>query len=125
MLGAVPTPLVIAIDKITEPAGVLYTSIYQNGTPDEMGPNYPLKFVGSNCSISAQLTGMTYLKQMFPAAKTVAFIQSDDGQIKYDDPAVRANAASLGMTIQGDIIGIGIDPNHLGLYPLHKHSHIP
>jgi branched-chain amino acid transport system substrate-binding protein len=104
--GTGVTPLVIAIDQVTEPAGILYAGIYQNGTPDEMGTTHPLKFVGSNCSFSAQLTTMEYLKQAYPQVKTVAFTQSDDGQIKYDDPVIRANATKLGLTIQGDIIGI-------------------
>ncbi len=78
----------------------------KNGTPDEMGTSHPLKFVGSNDSFSAQLTAMEYLKQTYPNVKTIAFTQSDDGQIKYDDPVVRANAGKLGLTIQGAIIGV-------------------
>lgn len=104
--GTGPTPLVIAIDQTTEPNGVLYTGLYQNGTPDEMGTNHPLKFVGSNGSFSAQLTAMEYLKKEYPNVKTVAFTQSDDGQIKYDQPVVTANAEKLGLSIKGAIIGV-------------------
>jgi ABC-type branched-subunit amino acid transport system substrate-binding protein len=70
-----------------------------------MGPTHPYKFVGSNCSFSAQYTAMAYLKQIHPEVKTIAFIQADDGQIQSDDPVVRALAAKLGFTIQGAIVG--------------------
>jgi branched-chain amino acid transport system substrate-binding protein len=103
--GTGPAFMVPAIDAVTEPAGVLYTAVYQNGQKVEMGPKYPLKFVGSNCSFSGQKAAMTYLKQKYPDVKTIAYILIDDGQIADNDPAVRATAASLGLTIQGNIIG--------------------
>ena len=103
--GTGPAFLTTAIDAVTEPAGVLYTAIYQNGMKTEMGTKYPLKFVGSNCSYSGQATALAYLKQKYPNAKTVAYILVDDGQIKDNDPVVRATATKLGLTIQGDIVG--------------------
>jgi branched-chain amino acid transport system substrate-binding protein len=103
--GTGPAPLTTPINAVTEPAGVMYTAIYQNGLTSEMGTKYPLKFVGSNCSFSAQITTMTYLKQAYPNVKTLAFILVDDGQIQYNDPIVRASATSLGLSIKGDIVG--------------------
>jgi branched-chain amino acid transport system substrate-binding protein len=103
--GTGPAFMVPAIDAVTEPAGVLYTAVYQNGQKVEMGPKYPLKFVGSNCSFSGQKTALTYLKQKYPTVKTVAFILIDDGQIADNDPVVRATATSLGLSIKGDTIG--------------------
>jgi branched-chain amino acid transport system substrate-binding protein len=105
IFGTGPTPLVIAIDQVTEQNGALYTGIYQNGTPDEMGPSHPLKFVGSNCTFSAVYTAMQYLKQIHPEVKTIAYILADDGQIQYADPVVRSMATKLGFTIQGQIVG--------------------
>ena len=103
--GTGPAFLTTAIDAVTEPAGVLYTAIYQNGMKTEMGTKYPLKFVGSNCSYSGQATALAYLKQKYPNVKTVAYILVDDGQIKDNDPVVRATATKLGLEIKGDIVG--------------------
>lgn len=103
--GTGPAFLTTAIDAVTEPAGVLYTAIYQNGMKTEMGTKYPLKFVGGNCSYSGQATALAYLKQKYPAVKTVAYILVDDGQIADNNPVVRATATKLGLTIKGDIVG--------------------
>lgn len=103
--GTGPAFMVPAIDAVTEPAGVLYTAVYQNGQKVEMGPKYPLKFVGSPCSFSGQLATLTYLKDKYPSVKTIAFILIDDGQIADNDPVVRATATKLGLSIKGDIIG--------------------
>jgi branched-chain amino acid transport system substrate-binding protein len=103
--GTGPAFMVPAIDAVTEPAGVLYTAVYQNGQKVEMGPKYPLKFVGSNCSFSGQVAALTYLKDTYPSVKTIAFILIDDGQIADNDPVVRATAAKLGLSIKGDTIG--------------------
>jgi branched-chain amino acid transport system substrate-binding protein len=105
IFGTGPTPLVIAIDQVTEQNGALYTGIYSNGTPDELGPSHPLKFVGSNCTFSAMYTSMLFMKQIHPEVKTFAFIQSDDGQIASDVPVLKALAAKAGLTLQGDIVG--------------------
>jgi ABC-type branched-subunit amino acid transport system substrate-binding protein len=61
--------------------------------------------VGANCSFSAQYAAMAYLKQIHPEVKTLAFIQSDDGQIASDDPVVRSLATKLGLTILGATVG--------------------
>jgi len=103
--GTGPAFMVPAIDTVTEPAGVLYTAVYQNGMKVEMGPNYPLKFVGSPCSFSGQVATLTYLKEKYPSVKTVAFILIDDGQIADNDPVVRATATKLGLSIVGDTVG--------------------
>jgi branched-chain amino acid transport system substrate-binding protein len=103
--GTGPAPLTTPINAVTEPNGAMYTAIYQNGLKTEMGPKYPLKFVGSNCSFSAQTTVMLYLKQAYPDVKTIAYVLVDDGQIAYNDPIVRASASKLGLTIKGDIVG--------------------
>ena len=107
--GTGPAFMVPAIDAVTEPNGVLYTAVYQNGQKVEMGPKYPLKFVGSPCSFSGQLASMTYLKQKYPDVKTIAFILVNDGQIADNDPVVRATATKLGLTIKGDIVGFTPD----------------
>jgi branched-chain amino acid transport system substrate-binding protein len=107
--GTGPAFMVPAIDAVTEPNGVLYTAVYQNGQKVEMGPNYPLKFVGSPCSFSGQLATMTYVKQKYPNVKTIAYILVNDGQIADNDPVVRATATKLGLTIQGDIVGFTPD----------------
>jgi branched-chain amino acid transport system substrate-binding protein len=103
--GTGPAFMVPAIDAVTEPAGVLYTAVYQNGQKVEMGPKYPLKFVGSPCSFSGQVAALTYLKDKYPAVKTIAFILIDDGQIADNDPVARATATKLGLSIKGDTIG--------------------
>ncbi len=107
--GTGPAFMVPAIDAVTEPNGVLYTAVYQNGQKVEMGPSYPLKFVGSPCSFSGQKASMTYLKQKYPNVKTIAYILVDDGQIKDNDQPVRATASALGLSIKGDIIGFTPD----------------
>jgi branched-chain amino acid transport system substrate-binding protein len=107
--GTGPAFMVPAIDAVAEPNGVLYTAVYQNGQKVEMGPKYPLKFVGSNCSFSGQLASMNYLKQKFPNVKTIAFILINDGQIADNDPVVRATATKLGLSIVGDTVGFTPD----------------
>jgi branched-chain amino acid transport system substrate-binding protein len=107
--GTGPAFMVPAIDAVTEPNGVLYTAVYQNGQKVEMGPKYPLKFVGSNCSFSGHQAAMTYLKQKYPNVKTIAFILINDGQIADNDPVVRATATKLGLSIVGDTIGFATD----------------
>jgi len=104
LFGTGPTALVNAIDQVAEQNGALYTSIYQNGTPDEMGTGHPYKFVGNNCSFSCQYTAMAYFKQLYPEAKTLAFIQSDDGQIQSGEPVLRSLAEKQGLTVKG-IVG--------------------
>jgi branched-chain amino acid transport system substrate-binding protein len=107
--GTGPAFMVPAIDAVTEPNGVLYTAVYQNGQKVEMGPKYPLKFVGSNCSFSGQLAAMNYVKQKYPDIKSIAYILVNDGQIADNDPAVRATATKLGLSIKGDIVGFTPD----------------
>ena len=107
--GTGPAFMVPAIDAVTEPNGVLYTAVYQNGQKVEMGPKYPLKFVGSPCSFLGQLATMTYVKQNYPAVKTIAYILVNDGQIADNDPVVRATATKLGLSIKGDIVGFTPD----------------
>jgi branched-chain amino acid transport system substrate-binding protein len=107
--GTGPAFMVPAIDAVTEPNGVLYTAVYQNGQKVEMGPKYPLKFVGSNCSFSGHQAALTYLKQKYPEVKTIAFILINDGQIADNDPVVRAMATKLGLSIVGDTIGFATD----------------
>jgi len=107
--GTGPAFMVPAIDAVTEPNGVLYTAVYQNGQKLEMGPNYPLKFVGSPCSFSGQQASMTYLKQKYPDVKTIAYILVNDGQIADNDKPVRATATKLGLSIKGDIVGFTPD----------------
>ena len=48
---------------------------------------------------------MTYLKQIHPEVKTIAYVLIDDGQIADNTPQVKASAEKLGLTIVGDIIG--------------------
>jgi len=103
--GTGPAFMVPAIDAVTEPNGVLYTAVYQNGQKVEMGPKYPLKFVGSNCSFSGHKGALTFLKQKYPNVKTIAFILIDDGQIADNDPVVRSIASSMGLSIVGATIG--------------------
>jgi branched-chain amino acid transport system substrate-binding protein len=107
--GTGPAFMVPAIDAVTEPNGVLYTAVYQNGQKVEMGPSYPLKFVGSPCSFSGQKATLTYVKKNYPNIKTVAYILVNDGQIADNDKPVRDTATKLGLTIKGDIIGFTPD----------------
>jgi branched-chain amino acid transport system substrate-binding protein len=107
--GTGPAFMVPAIDAVTEPNGVLYTAVYQNGQKVEMGPNYPLKFVGSPCSFSGQKATLTYVKKNYPNIKTIAYILVNDGQIADNDKPVRATATALGLEIKGDIIGFTPD----------------
>lgn len=103
--GSGAAPLTIAIDQVCEQAGVLYCAMYQDGLPDEMGPDHPLKFVSSSGTWLAQYTSLVYLKQIHPEVKTVAVILMNVGQIQYNEPVLNARAATLGITIQGPIIG--------------------
>jgi len=78
---------------------------FNNGAKAELNKTTPLKFFANNDSFSSQYTAMSFLKKLHPEAKTIAFIQIDDGNLKEIAPVVRATAKSLGLEILGDIIG--------------------
>ncbi len=103
--GSGPPPLTSAIGAVAEPAGVLYASIYNNGTKAEQNPDRKFTFVANPDSFAGQISAMTYLKQLHPEVKTIAYVLIDDGQIADNTPQVKASAQALGLTIVGDIIG--------------------
>jgi ABC-type branched-subunit amino acid transport system substrate-binding protein len=103
--GSGPPPLTNAIGAVAEPAGVLYASIYSNGTKNEQNPDRKFTFISNPDSFAGQISAMTYLKELHPEVKTIAYVLIDDGQIADNDAQVRASAQALGFTILGDIIG--------------------
>jgi ABC-type branched-subunit amino acid transport system substrate-binding protein len=103
--GSGPPPLTAAIGTVSEPAGALYASLYNNGTKAEQNPDRKMTFVANPDSFAGQISAMTYLKQLHPEVKTIAYVLIDDGQIADNTPQVKASAAKLGLTIVGDIIG--------------------
>jgi branched-chain amino acid transport system substrate-binding protein len=103
--GSGPPPLTAAIGTVAEPAGILYVSLYNNGTKGEQNPDRKFTFVANPDSFAGQISAMTYLKQIHPEAKTIAYVLIDDGQIADNTPQVKASAEKLGLTISGDIIG--------------------
>ena len=103
--GSGPPPLTAAIGTVSEPAGALYASLYNNGTKAEQNPDRKLTFVANPDSFAGQISAMTYLKQLHPEVKTIAYVLIDDGQIADNTPQVKASAEKLGLTILGDIIG--------------------
>ena len=103
--GSGPPPLTAAIGTVSEPAGALYASLYNNGTKAEQNPDRKLTFVANPDSFAGQISAMTYLKQLHPEVKTIAYVLIDDGQIADNTPQVKASAEKLGLTIVGDIIG--------------------
>jgi branched-chain amino acid transport system substrate-binding protein len=105
LTGSGPPPLTSAIGTVAEPAGVLYASIYNNGTQAEQNPDRKFTFIANPDSFAGQISAMTYLKQIHPEVKTIAYVLIDDGQIADNTPQVKASAAALGLTIVGDIIG--------------------
>lgn len=103
--GSGPPPLTSAIGSVAEPAGALYVALYNNGTKAEQNPDRKLTFVANPDSFAGQISAMTYLKQLHPEVKTIAYVLIDDGQIADNTPQVTASATKLGLTILGDIIG--------------------
>src|SRR5512143_3048862 len=103
--GSGPPPLTNAIGAVAEPAGVLYASIYSNGTKAEQNPDRKFTFIANPDSFAGQISAMTYLKQIHPEVKTIAYVLIDDGQIADNTPQVKASAEKLGLEIVGDIIG--------------------
>lgn len=103
--GSGPPPLTAAIGAVAEPAGVLYASIYNNGTKVEQNPDRKFTFIANPDSFAGQISAMTYLKQIHPQVKTIAYVLIDDGQIADNTPQVNASAQALGLEIKGDIIG--------------------
>lgn len=103
--GSGPPPLTAAIGTVSEPAGALYSALYNNGTKAEQNPDRKLTFVANPDSFAGQISAMTYLKQIHPEVKTIAYVLIDDGQIADNTPQVKASASALGLTILGDIIG--------------------
>ena len=103
--GSGPPPLTAAIGQVAEPAGVLYASIYNNGTEAEQNPDRKFTYIANPDSFAGQISAMTYLKEIHPEVKTIAYVLIDDGQIEANTPQVKKSAEELGLTIVGDIIG--------------------
>jgi branched-chain amino acid transport system substrate-binding protein len=78
--GSGPPPLTSAIGAVAEPAGVLYASIYNNGTKAEQNPERKFTFIANPDSFAGQISAMTYLKQLHPEVKTIAYVLIDDGR---------------------------------------------
>ncbi len=57
------------IGAVAEPAGVLYASIYNNGTKAEQNPDRKFTFVANPDSFAGQISAMTYLKQIHSRGK--------------------------------------------------------
>ncbi len=107
--GSYPPFISNGITSVTEPAHVLYGDLYNCGQKEEYGPQTPYKFVTCLGSLEGQKSSMIFLKEKHPEVKTIAYVLVDDGQIRDNDPVVRATAEKLGFTIVGDIVGWTLD----------------
>ena len=76
---------------------MLYASIYNNGTEAEQNPDRKFTFIANPDSFAGQISAMTYLKEIHPEVKTIAYVLIDDGQIEANTPQVKASAEALGL----------------------------
>jgi branched-chain amino acid transport system substrate-binding protein len=108
--GEAVTPLALAVDTVTEPGGAIFSARFNNASPNEMGPKFPLKFVGGNCYLSGIKASLDYLKQTQPNVKTFAFTAIDDGTLKTLTPVLEGMASADGLTmVGGGVIGFTFD----------------
>jgi branched-chain amino acid transport system substrate-binding protein len=99
------TPLAIAVDTVTEQAGAIFSARFSNSSPNEMGPKFPLKFVGGNCYFSCMKAALSYLHKSHPEIKNFAFEAIDDGTLKTATPVINKFAGEAGLQMLGDVVG--------------------
>jgi branched-chain amino acid transport system substrate-binding protein len=104
------TPLALAVDTVTEQNGAIFSARFNNSSPNELGPKFPLKFVGGNCYLSGMKAALTYLHKTQPNVKTFAFAAIDDGTLATVTPIIKDFAGSLGLTLAGgSVVGFTFD----------------
>jgi branched-chain amino acid transport system substrate-binding protein len=99
----------IAINSVTEPAGVLRASVYNCAIPAEYGPRTPYTFITFNSTIEGVITAVTYLTEAYPEVKKIAVLTPDDGAIPHITPRVMQITKERGISLQGDLIGFAMD----------------
>jgi len=103
--GEAVTPLAIALDSVTEAAGAIFSARFTNSSPNELGPKFPLKFIGGNCYFSGMRASLSYLHKKYPLVKTFAFEAIDDGTLKTATPVINKFAGQYGLQMTGDVVG--------------------
>jgi branched-chain amino acid transport system substrate-binding protein len=94
ILGGVITPLNVAANSVTGPAGVLRIADYTVMDPEEADP---LTFY-SNSTVQGMRPMLTYLKETYPRVKTLAASQPVGGE-EYRGKILRQIAKELGFTV--------------------------
>jgi len=95
ILGGVITPINVAANSVTGPAGVLRIGEYTIMDPDEADP---LVFY-MNCTAQGFKPMLAYLKQRYPQVKTLVVSQPGDGGDKYRGKILDQVAKEIGLTV--------------------------
>jgi ABC-type branched-subunit amino acid transport system substrate-binding protein len=95
ILGGVITPINVAANSVTGPAGVLRIGEYTIMDPDEADP---LTFYTA-CTPQGYKPMFMYMKETYPKVKTLVASQPGDGGDKYRGKIIKQVANELGLTV--------------------------
>jgi branched-chain amino acid transport system substrate-binding protein len=95
ILGGVITPINVAANSVTGPAGVLRVGDYTIMDPEEADP---LTFY-TNSTVQGMKPMLTYLKETYPQVKTLVASQPGDGGEKYRGKILSQLAKELDLTV--------------------------
>ena len=91
-VGGIDAEENVAANSVTVPAGVIRLLHWMCLGPKEVGPDTPLTFT-NNCLFEGMRPSLTYLKEVAPTAKTLAWLAPEDGGIptsaKYFNPIAK------------------------------------
>lgn len=99
VIGTVVPFMVQAAGSVLEPAKILRLVLYNCGMPSSYGAHTSYQFLTYDSTIEGMRAALDYLKEAYPAVKSVAYIIPDDGSVPYLDKMFRAKATSLGYEV--------------------------
>jgi branched-chain amino acid transport system substrate-binding protein len=102
--GSYPSYNIMATATVSDPAGQLFFTIWNDNTANYFDPNFNhLQFlVGASCS-SMVLGELGYLKANYPTVKNLVYADIDV-TVEDSEPLYRKFAAELGFEIVGDAV---------------------
>jgi branched-chain amino acid transport system substrate-binding protein len=109
MVGSMPPFITMAIDSVTEPNKVVYCCPLHTGTLAELTKDTPYKFVTQPDNWALETDTIAYLHEQHPEVKTLVYVNVDDGQIKDNEPVVKAACEKYGIQFLGSTVGWTLD----------------
>lgn len=99
VVGGVMAEMNRAANSVTVPAGVLHVRHYINLAPEEIGSRAPLVFSESAGISEGMRVNFTFIKEKYPAARTLAAIWPADGGEPYREKYLVSIAKEFGLQV--------------------------